>query len=162
MTRIFWIDAAPAGRLGIMARPCGGDLLRDDVAAWRATGVDLLISLLEAEEIRELALEAEAELCRAAGIDHVSFPVRDYGVPTSFRDAAALARSIAARVTEGATVAIHCRGGVGRSSVMAACVLISGGVSDDDALASIARARGVRVPETDQQRQWVARFAKTV
>ena len=162
MTRIFWIDAAPAGRLGIMARPCGGDLLRDDVAAWRATGVDLLISLLEAEEIRELALEAEAELCRAAGIDYISFPVRDYGVPTSFRDAAALARSIAARITEGASVAIHCRGGAGRSSIMAACVLISGGVSDDDALASIARARGLRVPETDQQRQWVTRFAKTM
>jgi protein-tyrosine phosphatase len=159
---IYWIDGVAAGRLGIMARPRGGDWLRDEVAGWKSANVDLVLSLLEEEEIRDLGLEAEAELCRAAGIEYLSFPVRDFGVPESRCDAANLARAIAARISGRATVTIHCRGGIGRSALMAASVLIFCGINADAAFAMIALARGRDAPETPEQKRWVTSLAAEI
>jgi protein-tyrosine phosphatase len=52
-------------------------------------------------------------------------------------------------------VAVHCWGGVGRSSLIAAAVLVGRGTDAEQAWARIAEARGVPVPETDEQRAWV-------
>jgi protein-tyrosine phosphatase len=57
-------------------------------------------------------------------------------------------------------VAIHCRAGIGRSTTLAACVLILLGVEGDVALDMIAAARGLEVPETEAQRQWVLGFSQ--
>ncbi len=162
MTRIHWIEASIGGRLAIMARPRAGDWLDDEIAGWKGEGVDVVVSLLEIEEVEELGLQREAELCRATGIQFVSFPISDRGVPKSQREAAELAESVAADVAAGRSVAIHCRAGIGRSSVIAACALIRAGLSADTAFAGIARARGVSVPDTDEQRDWVALFAIAV
>ena len=51
---------------------------------------------------------------------------------------------------------MHCWGGVGRSSLFAAALLVARGTDADTALARIAAARGVPVPETDEQRAWVS------
>lgn len=79
MSRLHWIEMP--GRLAIMARPRAGDWPEMDVAGWKTSGVDLIVSLLECEEVSELALQREAELCRASGIEFVSFPISDRGVP---------------------------------------------------------------------------------
>jgi protein-tyrosine phosphatase len=60
----------------------------------------------------------------------------------------------------GKAVAIHCRQGVGRSALVAACVLASLGERPDGALERVARARGCPVPDTAEQREWVLRFAE--
>ena len=159
MNGIHWIDASIGSRLAIMARPRAGDWLDDEIAGWKAEGVDVVVSLLEVEEVAELGLQREAELCRATGIRFVSFPIPDRGVPESQREAAELAESVAAEVAAGRSVAIHCRAGIGRSSVIAACALIHAGLGADAAFAAIARARGLSVPDTDEQRDWVALFA---
>src|ERR671919_1670502 len=57
---VFWIAAPWRGRLGILPRPRGGDWLGDEIAAWRAAGIDTVVSLLEAEEEAQLVLEGEA------------------------------------------------------------------------------------------------------
>src|SRR5438477_7668874 len=56
---IYWIDRGGAGRLAIMARPRAGEWLEDEVAHWRAVGVDTVVCLLEPAEIAELALADE-------------------------------------------------------------------------------------------------------
>src|SRR5579864_4838231 len=124
MSEIHWIDASATGRLGIMARPRSGDWLMEEIARWKADDVRLVVSLLEIDEVAELGLHQEAELCRASDIEFVSFPVRDRGVPESLRNAAELAGSIASRIASGCAVAVHCRAGIGRSSLIAACALI--------------------------------------
>jgi protein-tyrosine phosphatase len=53
---------------------------------------------------------------------------------------------------------IHCRAGIGRSSMIAACTMICADVSAADALSRIEAARGVRVPDTEEQRDWVMAF----
>ena len=154
MSRLYWIEFRSAGRLAIMARPRADDWLEMEVGEWKAAGVDLVVSLLEQEEVTELGLKREAELCRSSGIDFVSFPIPDRGIPQTEK-ATQIARALAAGLREGRSIAIHCRAGIGRASIVAACALISSGIEADQALASIEAARGLRVPDTDEQRDWV-------
>ena len=63
-------------------------------------------------------------------------------------------------IASGKSVAIHCRAGIGRSTTLAACVLILLGVNGEVALDMIAAARGLEVPETEAQRQWILGFCE--
>ena len=157
-----WIDGPTVGRLAIMARPRAGDWLADEVAGWRADGIDVVVSLLEPDEIAELGLDREAGLCRRQGIEFMSFAIPDRGVPASLREATALARLLARRVGDGKAIAVHCRAGIGRSSLIAACVLVCLGAIVSDAFDSIGKARGVQVPDIEGQREWVAVFRDAV
>jgi protein-tyrosine phosphatase len=59
----------------------------------------------------------------------------------------------------GKNVALHCRQGIGRSAMIAAAALISGGQNAETALSTIRRSRGLEVPETHAQREWVSDFS---
>jgi hypothetical protein len=157
-SQVHWIDLPIAGRLAIMARPRAGDWLDDEILGWRAEGVDIVASLLEPEEISELDLRREEVLCREQGMEFISFPIPDRGVPPSFRETAALAQALAAKVGGGKSVAIHCRAGIGRSSLIAACVLVCSGFDAAEAFELIGKARGVSVPDTEGQRIWLTEF----
>jgi protein-tyrosine phosphatase len=157
---MFWIHAPLMGRLAIMPRPRAGEWLDDEIIGWRTEGIDTVVSLLELAEISELGLEREAELSREHGIEFISFPIRDRGLPASLRDATTLVQTVAHQVRKGKAVAIHCRAGIGRSSLIAAGVLICSGLSADEAFRLISIARGVDVPDTEAQREWVMAFGK--
>jgi hypothetical protein len=161
-SEVHWIETPTAGRLAIMARPRAGDWLDDEVAGWRMEGIDIVVSLLEPEEVHELGLQREAHLCDEHAIEFISFPIPDRGVPQSMPEAAAIARLLAVRITEGKAVAVHCRAGIGRSSVIAACALVCTGVGASASFELIERARGVRVPDTDGQRDWVVAFREAI
>ncbi|MDP2708210.1 MAG: hypothetical protein Q8O70_12020, partial [Burkholderiales bacterium] len=63
-------------------------------------------------------------------------------------------------LAEGKNLAIHCRQGIGRSALLAACLLIMTGVDPDTAFQRLSAARGCAVPETAEQREWVRKFAQ--
>src|SRR5215470_19441079 len=155
---VFWIHVPLVGRLAIMPRPRAGEWLDDKIIGWQTEGIDTVVSLLEHAEISDLGLEREAELSREHGIEFISFPIPDRGLPASLRDATALAETVALQVGKGKAVAIHCRAGIGRSSLIAAGVLICSGLRADNALQLISIARGIDVPDTDAQRDWVIAF----
>ena len=159
MTRLHWIEMP--GRLAIMARPRADDWLEVDITEWKTSGVDMVVSLLERDEVSELGLQREAELCRSSGIEFLSFPIPDRGVPENGTEMLQIASSIAGGIADGRSVAIHCRAGIGRSSMIAACALICSGIEAGDALARIKAARGLTVPDTDEQREWVMMFGRT-
>ena len=156
--QVYWINLPMAGRLGIMARPRAGDWLDDEISGWRAQSIDIIISLLEQEEVSELGLQREAGLCREQGMEFLSFPIPDRGVPESLHDALALAQAVATKLGEGRAVAVHCRAGIGRSSLIAACALVCSGSDPAAAFEVIGEARGVSVPDTERQRDWVTAF----
>jgi protein-tyrosine phosphatase len=91
-------------------------------------------------------------------MEFITFSIPDRGVPASLRDAAALAQSVATRLRNGKAVAVHCRAGIGRSSLIAACTLVCLGVDATAAFDLIAKARGLVVPDTEAQREWVMTF----
>lgn len=154
--QIHWISEVETGRLGTMARPRGGDWLEDEICSLKRSGVDVVVSLLEGHEIEELDIVEEDALCEANGISFLSFPIRDRNVPSSTQDTLKFVQSISNLLRTGKNVVIHCRAGIGRSSLIAACVLMISGVDIDQAFQQIEKARGCSVPDTPEQREWVA------
>jgi protein-tyrosine phosphatase len=158
---LFQIATPATGGIATMARPRGGDWLADELAAIADTGMSTLVSLLTAEEAAELELVREAELAGTAGLAFRSFPISDFSVPPLNGQTVIFIRQLAEELRSGHHLVIHCRMGIGRSSLIAASVLTVLGVSPSDAFARITVARGRPVPDTDQQRRWVERFAAT-
>lgn len=152
---LYRIDPAGPGRLSTMPKPRGGDWLEDEMAALRREGVDVLVSTLTRDETEELDLEAEPDVARRAGIEFHAFPIPDRGLPdpVAVRN---LVVTLAERVRSGAHVAVHCHFGIGRSSLIAAAVLVHEGVAPGDAWDRIRKARGAEVPDTDEQRAFLA------
>jgi predicted protein tyrosine phosphatase len=155
---MYWIDAPLNGRLAIAARPRAGDWLSDEISAWRVEAADTVVSLLEPEEVQELGLSEEADLCRKVGVEFVAFPVPDRGVPASLFKTIAIAQDLADQMQNGKSVIIHCRAGIGRSALLAACVLVRAGIQADKVFEMIAASRGLRVPDTDDQIRWLHDF----
>jgi protein-tyrosine phosphatase len=160
---IYWIDGISCGRLAIVGRPRAGDWLADEIADWKASGLTDIVSLLEAFEVRETGLTQEALWAAKAGLGFESFPIPDRGVPASVPAAHALCVSLAYKVRNGQAVGIHCRASIGRAGLMAAGVLAHLGISLEEAWRRTSAARGRPVPDTEEQRQWLARvFRNTV
>ncbi|MDC8015722.1 protein-tyrosine phosphatase family protein [Tahibacter soli] len=155
---VYWVsDVAPL-RLAIAPRPRAGEWLEDEFAGWRRDGVDVVVSLLEAHEARDLDLADEARLCARYDIDYIGFPIPDRGVPERHDAVRDLADALVAELRAGRGVVLHCRAGIGRSGLIAACVLSRLGHAPPSAFAMLARARGTLVPDTDAQSQWAAAF----
>jgi protein-tyrosine phosphatase len=156
---IYWVTSVRPARLALMPRPRGGDDLEAEVQAWRQADVDLVVSLLEPSEVRELDLHAEASLCAQYGIRFVSFPIRDRGVPSE-REASALLAQVHEALVQGQAVAVHCRAGIGRTGLVAGCLLHMLGTPEADLFHVLSRTRGVAVPDTNEQIEWVHRFVR--
>jgi len=155
---IYWIPGNQEGKIGIMPRPRGGDWLEDEIRAWRDDGADLVVSLLEPAEVRELEVEAEQSLCLQAGLDFISFPIPDQGVPRNRSEVVQFVERLKTSVLAGYGVAIHCRAGIGRAPMIAAVVLLSLGVSSKNVFQLISDARGFEVPQTREQEQYALTF----
>lgn len=157
--KVFWIPGPWRGRLAILPRPRGGDWLGDETKAWHEAGIDVVVSLLEREEEAELVLQGEAAAAAANEVEFKSFPIPDRGVPESQESVAALASEIVDALEKGRNVAVHCRQGIGRSAVIAGAALVAAGEPLTAALATIRESRGLEVPETAEQRQWLRDFS---
>jgi protein-tyrosine phosphatase len=153
---IYWIAGVPVGRLAILGRPRAGEWLQDEVDDWAANGLTDVVSLLEEHETRELELTREAELVRHAGLDFEKFPIPDRGVPASLDLAHDLWHRLEAKLRCGRSVGIHCRASIGRAGLVAVGTLLRLGVGEDLAWQRASMARGRQVPDTDEQRLWLA------
>ena len=154
----YWIKAVGV-RLGIMARPRGYDWLDDDIGILKRAGVDIIVSALTPTEAEDLGLLQEASCCRNEGILFVSFPIEDRSVPASLPEFSRLIDRLSGHLGGGKAVAVHCRAGIGRSSMIAACLLVRNGFSVETAFRAIEASRGCQVPDMPEQRHWVERFS---
>jgi protein-tyrosine phosphatase len=159
MQPIYWVSTISVGRLGTMARPRGGEWLAGDLAALRGAGVDTLATLLTDAERDELELAQLPSSCQSCGLEWVALPIPDFDVPPLNRATAAFVAGIAERLRGGRQVVVHCRQGIGRSSLIAASALAMLGIAPSQAFMQIRAARGRPVPDTEAQRAWVERFA---
>ncbi len=156
---IYWIDGPWRGKLAILARPRGDDWLEDEVEGWKTAGVDVVVSVLTSAEESELGLTSEAEIVKRAGLTYISFPITDYSVPASKIPMQQLAAQLNDQLSRGACIGVHCRQGIGRSSLVAACTLVTSGESPQSVFEHIEQARGRSVPDTAEQKEWVVSFA---
>ena len=145
--------------LAIMPRPRAGDWLEDEIDQWQREGLNIVVSLLEPAEIAELEIGSEPSLCASRGIEYLSFPIPDRGVPLSVAAFDTFLAPVVKRLRSGTAVGVHCRAGIGRAGLTAACILVRAGIPYPLAFPAISRARRVKVPDTEQQESWVQKFA---
>jgi protein-tyrosine phosphatase len=158
-TQLFWVDGPWPGKLALAARPRGGDWLSDEIARWKRAGIHTVFSLLTSEEERDLDLRDEAGEVKANELEFVSFPIPDRQVPKSEAKLADVLEKVIRALSSGKNVVVHCRQGVGRSGLVAACLLVKDGMSPGAAVERVSAARGVNVPETTEQRDWIDHHA---
>jgi protein-tyrosine phosphatase len=159
LAKLYWLDGRWPGKLAVAARPRGGDWLGDDITDWKRAGVQVVLSLLTPEEEQDLNLREEAVEVRGQGLEFSSFPISDRQVPRSEAKLAPSLDILAENLSAGRNVLIHCRQGVGRSGLVAACLLVRNGMSPGAAVEAVSAARGVAVPETVEQREWIDHYA---
>jgi protein-tyrosine phosphatase len=159
-TDLHWVDGPWPGRLALAARPRGSDWLEDEMVAWRRDGADTVVSLLELEEERELGLACEGDAVREQGMQFRSIPIPDRQVPSSRSAFSTELDQLEGELASGRNLVVHCRQGIGRTGVVAACLMASHGIAPESALQLLSDARGVTMPETAEQRRWIEEFAE--
>lgn len=92
-----------------------------------------------------------AQAARDAGITHYHVPVPDMA-PPSFSQAVYLCRTLEPAIRANQAVAMHCRGGLGRTGTGLAALLVWFGDSADEAIAKIRRAQPLAIQSNAQMR----------
>ena len=152
---LFVIERIGCSFLATMPRPVPGEWLDDCLVSLKKEGIGRIVSLLEADEADEIGLADEEESCKRNGIEFISYPIKDRGLPSDIDDFSAFTLHLYEQTGRGPATAVHCRAGIGRSSVVAAGVLLRCGFDPIDAFEQIEKARGVGIPDTPEQRQWI-------
>ncbi len=158
-TELHWVNGPWPGKLAVEARPRGGDWLENEITNWKLGGVYGVLSLLTAEEERDLDLRDEVSHARRSGLEFLSFPIPDRQVPRSETELGATLEKLNRMLSDGKNILVHCRQGIGRTGLVAACLLVKNGMSPGAAVDLVSAARGLPVPETTEQRDWIERYA---
>ena len=154
-TSPFWIRGAPLGRLATSPQPAPHERLHDDLAAWKDQGADIVVSLLGDGEMLISGLADEPGLCRDLGLEFQQFPITDHGLPDSEDAFVDLIDRLHAESQRDRAIVVHCFAGIGRSTLVAASLLVRAGLPFREALQRISDARGFTVPDTSAQHRWL-------
>jgi protein-tyrosine phosphatase len=156
---LFTIGRAGPGALSTMAKPRGGEQLAGEMAGLAGAGVNVIVSMLSDAEASRFGLAEEGTAAKAAGMGFFQLPTPDSDVPT--RGASlALARKLRSCLARDMSVAVHCWAGIGRSSTLAGVVLLLEGTRPAHAWQLISTARGLTVPETKDQWDFLYQLPK--
>lgn len=159
--RLWTVDVAAvgaipsAGKVSIVSRPLGDELLTMEMEEIASAGVDVLVSLLDQDELPILGLSDEPLAATFSGVRFLHLPTVDRHPPAATEETLTLIRELAADVAAGCHVAAHCHAGHGRSPALAAAILVTLGMSPDQAIVHLSQARGRQVPHQKAQRIWV-------
>ncbi len=150
---IYPVVSDNPGQLFIMPKP-SGEWLQEDITHYRSMGVDTVISMLETDEISELSLQKEGYFCADNNLKFINFPIPDRGLP-DFDKFKVLVTTVTERLRNDEGVAVHCRAGIGRSGMLVCCALAAFIGSAENAIEIVSKARGVQVPDTQEQRDFI-------
>lgn len=141
------IDALPLPEGGaLLFTPCPGTKdadLASSVAQLKAAGAAAIVTVMPDAEMAEAGVPELPEVCRRNGMRWFHFPIADDAAPAEDFQAAwgASRDDLMQLLAGGATVAVHCKGGSGRTGLMVAIILRARGVPIADAIAEVRRMR---------------------
>ena len=151
------------GRLGLTLCPGKKDLpyrwdrdLTMDMQVIRAWGASTVITLIEDHEFSLLAVSNLGNQVDAMGMAWLHLPIRDVDIPDhrfelGWKAAGPLLHQ---QLDAGERILIHCRGGMGRTGLVAGRILVERGMAPHDAIREVRAARP-RAIETRAQEQYV-------
>ena len=121
---------------------------------------DVLVSLMEDHEYRGYRIPELLEQESIGNIEILRFAIEDMGVPREAESERfqTFVQDVVRRLEEDQNVVVHCRGGLGRTGTLAACVLVAlGRHAADEAIAAVREARKGTV-QTREQEDFVRLF----
>ena len=117
--------------------------LEIDVEAIRSWAASTVVTLVEARELDMLQVSGLGQAIAEAGIKWMHVPIEDLGVPDEAfeRRWLAIGHLVREDLRNGRRVVIHCRGGRGRTGLVAARILVECGLEADEAITRVRHAR---------------------
>lgn len=130
--------------------------LDNDIQAIRAWGATHLVSIMEDHEFEQLDVRKLPYKAMESGLTWFHLPIRDVSIPDyRFHERwSGMGLRLMNALVDGERVVVHCRGGLGRSGVVAALLLIEAGMDSRDAVDLVRVARPGAI-ETVQQEAFV-------
>ena len=167
-------EVGTPGRLGMTFAPgmwagsVGGRWERDLAADMRALEeeheANVLVSLMEKHEYRGYQIPELLEKGTIGGIEILRFAIKDMGVPQEAESERfqAFVKDVVQRLEQGQNVVVHCRGGLGRTGTLAACVLVALGQHTAREAINAVRAARKGTVQTREQEDFVWLFEETL
>ena len=131
------------------------------------TGRNVFVNLTSIKERSELYNYIPDVLNVVEAPIFINYPIKDVGLPLDIDSYIKLIDLLHLLVVRGDKLYIHCRGGHGRSGIVAACLLIHMGYSNQEALDLVSKAHKTRsyipdypCPQTEEQAQFVRQYKK--
>ena len=163
------VPVAPStGCLGLTICPgkkdAGSNWDRDlytDLQVIHDWGATTVVTLIEDHEFQMLEVDDfEAEV-RAFGMEWLHLPILDVSVPDHHFEQSwrAAGDSVHHRLDAGERILIHCRGGLGRTGLVAGLILVERGILPEEAIRQIRAVRRHAI-ETSEQKDYVIHSAK--
>ncbi|MCR8922331.1 cyclin-dependent kinase inhibitor 3 family protein [Dasania sp. GY-MA-18] len=165
--RIDYVEVPnTSGRIGLTFCPgkCseglyGGTWERDlnkDLAAIKAWGATTLITLMEAQEFEIIGVPQFMEVLTNSDIGWHHLPIQDMQPPSESFEVLwkTVGPQLHKLLSDGQDIVIHCRGGLGRTGLLAARMLVEAGMTPVDAVAEVRNARKHSI-ETYAQEHYV-------
>lgn len=170
--RVDWIPTGIwPGRLGLTFAPGkkGGSvyqpgLMHDrdvhaDMQTLAASGVNVLAPLIEDFEFDLLGMDGYHAAADLNNLEIRPFAIPDQHAPVKRADFAAFVDELMTELLNGRGVVVHCRGGLGRAGLAAACLLVQGGMTAHESIRLVRQTRSRSAIETPEQERYVHDFA---
>jgi ADP-ribosyl-[dinitrogen reductase] hydrolase len=131
-------------------------VLDADLQAIQAWGASAVLSLVEPHEFARLGVPDFAQAIARTPLQWLPIPITDMATPGTAALAAWRSQgpAVLQALGQGQRVLVHCAAGLGRTGMLVAKLLVLHGVSADEAIAQVRRARPGTI-ETEAQADWV-------
>ncbi|MBV8404109.1 MAG: ADP-ribosylglycohydrolase family protein [Gammaproteobacteria bacterium] len=150
------------GRLLAGEYPGGAnaEMTRERLARLMGAGIDCFLDLTQPQEIPSY------EAALPEGVLYLRRPIPDHGTPSASAQMSEILDCLGKALRERRVIYLHCRAGIGRTGMVAGCLLAEHGFIGDQALGELNRlwqqsARSglwPSVPETPEQVEYVRRW----
>jgi ADP-ribosyl-[dinitrogen reductase] hydrolase len=118
--------------------------LRIDIQAVKSWGATAWLNLLTTEEMLDLKVEDLEVAVKASGIRYYCLPIKDGDIPDAVFEQSwnTIGAQLREELLRGGKILIHCKGGLGRSGMIAARLIVElGAATPEEAIRQVRASR---------------------
>lgn len=123
---------------------------------------DVIVNLIPDHELESLGLSWEEydATARHVGLIPQRWAFEDNTTPLDDVGTLRFVRDLVEQLNHGVNVVVHCKGGLGRSGLIAGCAMREAGMEPSAVFDALRRARGPLCPSTADQRRYVENWPR--